>query len=516
MINRESIKAFLARKLSSYDWIKKLSTKQLIRDAGEVITTKGWWDHQRACFMLLLWLRRFMLFIDMGGGKTFIVLKLIEYRKSRGKAPQAIVFVPYVTSVSTWIDESTKHTKLVCVPLIGSTENNLHKLQHAEGDLFVISYPSAVAMLAEPVKQIGKKKKKWTVDPKRIRTEFARFDMLVLDEVHRCKSIQSLTYRMCRVISARCTYVTGLTGTPFGRDLMDLWPQFYLIDFGETLGETMGFYREVFFKTEINYWGGFEYKFKQKLFDKLQAVIKNKSIRYSIDELRDMPPREYIPRKIETHSGIKNYADQALAVIKGIQVQKSASDFRAMESEYLKLRQLSSGFMTLHGNENSKMQVSFDENPKLDALQELVEDMPHGCKMVVFHHFIYTNVIISQRLKEMKVGHARVYGKSKDPIGELRRFRDDDRCTVLVINSRSGSSSLNLQHANYVVFFEQPDSAIDRQQAERRCWRPGQSRRVFVYDLLMNGTADWAMNKANKAGEDLLKNLLDGKTTLTV
>jgi len=515
MIRQKTINEFLDRKLNSYDWIKKVTTAQLKADVTPMLPNKGWWDHQRACFLLLESLKRFMLFIDMGGGKTFICLSLIKYLKLNGKPSKAIVFVPYVTSVATWIDEQLKHTpELTCVPLIGSTENNLQKLQHAQGDLFVISYPSAVAMLAEPVRKIGKRNKKWTVDPAKIRATFKDFNVLVLDEVHRCKSVSSLTYRMCRAIAAQCEYVTGLTGTPFGRDLSDLWPQFYLIDFGETLGPTFGFYQNVWFKQKINYWGGYEFDFKQSLFKTLQRTIKNRSIRYAIDELHDLPPKEYITKRIDAHTGIKNYADKALAVIKGIQVQKAASNYRAMESEYLKLRQLSSGFMTLHGDDSAKLQVAFDENPKLDALQELVEDMPWGCKMVVFHHFVYTNTLISDRLKHMKVKHARIYGRSKDPIGELQRFGKDDKCRVLVINSRSGSSSLNLQHANYVVFFEQPDSPVDRQQAERRCWRPGQDRRVFIYDLLMDNTVDWPMHKANKAGESLLKNLLDGKAKL--
>jgi SNF2 family DNA or RNA helicase len=515
VINQASIHAFLARKLDSFDWLKSKPTDELIETVDTMLPNKGWWDHQRVCFLLLSMLKRFMLFVDMGGGKTFIVLSLLKYRKLRGEKPQAIVFVPYITSVGTWIDETAKHTpELVCVPLLGSTDNNLQKLQNADGDLFVICYQSAVAMMAEDVQRIGVRKKKWTIDPRYAREVFARFDTLVMDEVHRCKSVQSLTYRLCRTISAKCEYVTGLTGTPFGRDLQDLWPQFYLIDFGKTLGPTLGFYREVFFVQKINYWGGFKYKFKQKLFDKLQQVIKNASIRYNINEFHDMPPKEYVQRKINTHSGIKSYADKAMTVIRGIQVQKSASNYRAMESEYLKLRQLSSGFMTLHGDDSAKLQVAFDENPKLDALQELIEDMPYGCKMVVFHHFVYTNNLISERLKQMKVGHARIYGNSKNPLAELRKFGADDKCRVLVINSRSGSSSLNLQHANYVVFFEQPDSAIDRQQAESRCWRPGQGKRVFIYDFLMEGTADTPMHKANKAGENLLKNLLDGKIKL--
>lgn len=513
MINQQAINEFLARKLDNYDWLKKCSTKEL--NESIEFNTKNWWDHQRACYLLLKNLKRFMLFVDMGGGKTFICLNLLRQLKLEGKKPQAIVFVPYVTAVATWIDETSKHTpELVCVPLLGTTKQNREAILNAPGDLFVISYPSAVAMISTPTKVAGKRGKKWNFQASDVREVFKRFNILVMDEIHKNKNVNSLAYRMCRAISAKSEYVAGLTGTPFGRDLTDLWTQFYLIDFGKTLGPTLGFYRSVFFTQTPNYWGGFKYKFKQALFKKLQGIIKNASIRYNINEFHDMPPRSYNTIRLAAHSGILSYAEKCLTVIRGIQVQKSASNYRAMESEYLKLRQLSSGFMTLQGDEADKLSVAFDENPKLDALQELIEDMPWGCKMVVFHHFVYTNELISKRLKQMKVGHARVYGKSKDPIAELRRFSLDDKCKVLVINSRSGSSSLNLQHANYAVFFEQPDSAIDRQQAERRIWRPGQTKRCLIYDLLMDQTVDWPMNKANKAGENLLKNLLDGRAKL--
>jgi SNF2 family DNA or RNA helicase len=509
MINKEAVKVFLSRKLQNYDWLKAKSPQSLKDETPELPDSA--WLHQRACYLLFSSLKRFMLLVDMGGGKTLICLSVIKQRKLNSEKPKAIVFVPYITSVATWIDETAKHTpELNCIPLLGTTENNLLKLKTSEADLFVIAYPSAVAMLSM---KDPRRPKKWTIDPKQVREVFSGFDTLVLDEIHRCKSVGSLTYRMCRAISAQCEYVVGLTGTPFGRDLLDLWPQFNLIDFGDTLGDTLGLYRAVFFKQTINFWGGWEYSFKPKLFDALQRTIKNKSIRYAIDELHDMPPREYIIKRVTAHSGIKGYADMSLAVIRGIQVQKGTSNYRAMESEYMKLRQISSGFMTVHGDENSKIQVGFDENPKLDALQELVEDMAWGCKMVVFHHFVYTNHLISERLKKMKVGHARIYGGSKNPINELRKFASDDKCRVLVINSRSGSSSLNLQHANYVVFFEQPD-CVDRQQAERRVWRPGQAKRVLIYDLMMDKTADWPMHENNKAGKDLLRNLLDGKVKL--
>ncbi len=515
MIRAATIDAFLARKLTSFDWIKSYGSNDLDQALGELnpppdFGTAKLWNHQKVGLLLCLELKRFMLHWSMGAGKTLLTLMLLKYRKQCGEKPKAIVFVPYITSVDTWVEEVKKHAPdLRCVALLGSTAANLERLGD-DGDLFVICYSSAVAMVAEAVPS-SRGKSKWQLNAKDVRQYFASFDMLVCDEIHRAKSSSSLTYRMCRAISSQCEYVLGLTGTPFGKDLQDLWPQFYLIDFGETLGPTLGFYRSVFFKTKINYWGGYEYTFKRRLMPVLKRVIKNRSIHYGLDEFYDMPPKDYIVRNLPPPADSEGYIQASLQALR--EAQKGRAEYHVIENNYLKLRQLSSGFLTLRGEDNDKLQIQFPNNPKLDQLLDIIGGIgDHKC--VCFHHFVFTNSLISERLREYKIPHARIWGGSKDPIGQLKKFRDDPNCQVLVINVKSGSSSLNLQFANYLIFFEQPDSPIDRAQAEARVWRPEQANRVFIYDLLIKGTIDHQLHTSNQAGANLLQELLSGKAKL--
>lgn len=469
------------------------------------------WNHQKVCLLIALSYRRFMFHVDMGGGKTLLCLTLLNHRKTLGQTPRAVVLVPYITAIDTWVTEARKHTPgLVCVPLLGSIEQNRATLE-GEGDLFIACYQSAVALVTGREETSGKTK--WTLPPGSVSAAFKGFDTLVLDEVQKCKNIHSLTYQMCKALARQCSWVYGLTGTPFGRDLQDLWPQFYLIDAGQTLGTTLGFYRAVFFTQKKNYFGGWDFKFQKKLLPDLTRAIKNRSIRYSIEEFADLPPREYIRREFSLPDAARGYAEKALDNLRSALKGSDTDKYRLVESSYLQLRQLSSGFMTFKGEDNDRLQIKFESNPKLDSLSDIVDSLPDGSKLVVFHHFVYTNTLISERLTQMKVPHARVWGGQKDPLGELNRFREDPTCRVLVINSRSGSASLNLQIANYVVFFEQPDSPIDRQQAERRTWRPGQDKRVFYIDLFVRDTYDLKLYEANVAGRDLLRALLDGEET---
>src|SRR5882672_144990 len=215
MINPRFIKKFLKRPTNSFDWIKSCGDAQLQTafaelnpkpDFGEVKL----WRHQKACFLLLEELQRFMLHIGMGGGKTLLTLLLLKYRKQRGEKPKAIVFVPYITSILTWVEEVEKHAPdLVAVPLCGSARSNHDLLHGGVGDLFIMCYQSGVAMLS--IHQ----RKKWKLRAADVRSHFADFDMLVMDEIHKCKSVTSMTYRMCRAISAQSDWVLGLTGTPF-------------------------------------------------------------------------------------------------------------------------------------------------------------------------------------------------------------------------------------------------------------------------------------------------------------
>lgn len=517
MLQKSAIDDFLKRELNNFEWLKKETSQALDQALAELdpkpdFATNNLWAHQKAALLLLNEFGRFLLHFDMGGGKSLTTLSYLRYLKQQHENLKAIIFVPYLTAISTWIDETAKFAPhLRCVPLMGTTTENMKALLEADGDLFVMAYPSAVAMLSTSTK--GRNgKNQWKIEPKDVRDCFAKFSMLVMDEIHVSRNIHSLTYKMLRSISAQCQWAVGLTGTPFNKELLDLWSQFYLIDFGETLGPSLGFYREVFFNKKINYWGGFEYNFKKKLFSTLQAIIKNISISYGIDEMHDMPERQFIIKRLKANLSQAGYAENAINEIKkALATEAGTAKLEVVKSNYLRLRQLSSGFMTLRGEDDEKVQIAFDENPKLDALIELINEMPPDSKILVFHHFVYTNEMISNKLTELKIGHARIWSGQKKILEELRRFKNDPACKVLVLNDKIGSTSLNLQFASYICFYEQPDSAIDRQQAERRVWRPGQKNKVIVYDLFVNGTYDEAIWRANKEGENLLHRLLHEK-----
>lgn len=520
MISKEATQKFLNRQLDDFEWVKDLSPTRINQVLEDVIPShlsEGLWLHQKMMLLIMQHQPRFMLFSGMGSGKTRTVLTHLQVRKLRGEKPKAIVFVPYLTAVDTWIGEVDKFApELVYCPLLGSSVENLNTIRTTDADLFPICYQTAVAMFTESVKvQVRVKgefvtKTKWHFNPDLVDEVISNFDTLVCDEIHRCKDFKSQTFLLCSYISQKVEWAYGMTGTPFGEDLQSLWPEFYIIDFGHTLGSTISFYREIFFRKKSGFWGGFKYEFKKKLKNRLRTIIRNKSIHFETNELVDIPDKQYIPIRIHPHGSVKGHIDKALAELKAAVIDK---DYQVVGSSFLTLRQISSGFVTFKSeDEESKerLKIKFDHNPKLDALCGLIEDIPDDTKMVVFHEYIFSNEMISERLTKMKVGHARIWGGQKDPLGQLKKFREDKNCKVLVINSKSGSSALNLQNASIIVFYECPP-VIDRAQAEARCWRPGQTKRVQIYDFLVKNTLDEEYYDAVRQGGDLLKQFLTGK-----
>ena len=63
------------------------------------------------------------------------------------------------------------------------------------------------------------------------------FDMAVIDELSSFKNHQSKRFRAMKAMRPKVKRIVGLTGTPTGNGLMDLWAEFRLLDMGERLGK---------------------------------------------------------------------------------------------------------------------------------------------------------------------------------------------------------------------------------------------------------------------------------------
>lgn len=506
IIDPAAVEAYLSRPLDSFDELKQVTHEELAAEARELgfrfVTEPR--THQLVSCLIGVIEPAFLFFLDMGAGKSKVPLDLIRYRKKRGELHRALILAPELIHMYSWEEQLKQHAPdLSYVLLLGEREERL-SLVNRKSDICLMNYKGLEVYMSRRVKLT--KGGRQHLDPDAAGRFASQFNFLVLDESHRLGNHQALVYKLCSWLSSACTFRYALTGSPFGRDPMKLWPQFQLIDQGATLG-LLGLFRSAFFHAKVNYWGGIDYTFRTERKIDLHRIIKHRSLRLEI-KLSEKPDYIRIPVRLSGEG--KMFYER---IIK--RLAESKGDYRSLENSFVRMRQCASGFLSMKADDESRIEVRIEPNPKLEALRQFLLDLDEGEKFLIFHDFITSGNNIRRLLDEMKIGYASLYGGVKDVEGQYRRFLTEPKCRAFVLQSQTGSEAINPQGVcRYALFYESPIDSIRRTQAEKRVHRPGQQRKVFIYDFVMQGTVEEKILVYIDQGKDLLRAVLNGEERL--
>lgn len=525
MITKQAVRDFLRKPRDDWSWYGKLTDDELDRRRDRLPVDPPIWNrllrHQKQGVLLGIRLKKVAYWYATGTGKTLMMLALARYFDAKGTLDRVLVLVPNLVNKQEWADEINKHcgTRIPYIVLDGSMEERWKTLQTTDAVLILETYTGLTRLLSnkQPAPkpkarfvngrwQRGKDTKKNVLAPNAERiAELSKLcNMVVLDESGAVGNQASLTYRIVKKLVWAADYGYELNGTPFGRDPTPLWGQMNCLDRGDTLGESLGLFRAAFFH-EVSNGFGTEYKFINKMSDDLHQLLKNRSLRCQADEA-DLPQTVRIRKLI-------NLGHDASIVYKKARdsLRKARGQVTATKNEFLRMRQISSGFLGYADDETGKRaEFEFADNPKLEMLLDIVSSVQEAYKVVVFNEFTFSGSMICRELAKLKINHARIYGGTKNPEAELSRFKNDDECRVLVLQSAAGGMGLNLQIAKYCIYFESPVSPRLRQQTEARVVRQGSEHgKVYVYDLVARGV-DFGILEFHREGKDLLEAILNG------
>ena len=509
MIDPRAIAAFLDHPRDSHAWVKRLSEADLDSALADLAfapadPTRPLRKHQKAVCLLGLCYPQFFLQLDMGLGKSRIVLEVLNHFYRDLKLRSTLILVPTEHAVFSWENEIARWK--ILLPFLAlpnaPTAEKWDALNEFDRGLIIATYPGLTWMVSGKV-QKGKRVK-LAKDRKLVDRLAKRLDAIVLDESTKIGNHASLAYKICRALSEHCRIRYALAGRPFARDPMMLWSQQFLIDRGASLGETLGLYRAALFTEKRGYFGGYEYTFDKRMEPDLARMMQHRSISYASSECQALPPVTRIVEEVRLPQDIAAYYEKAreqLKAAKGNPLQ--------IQQTFLRMRQLSSGFIGYRDDESGeRAEIVFPENPKLDALMDLVSAIPQDCKFVIFYEYTHSGRTISKALVDAKIKHGWLWSGTKDGRAIQERFNADSDYRGLVVQSKVGAMALNLQAANYCLFYESPVSVIDREQSGRRCFREGQTKPGFMYDLVARGTVDSRILAFHKSGEELMRALL--------
>lgn len=508
MIPQAAIKDFLKAPRDDHRWLKELDVKQLddaLAALEPVSKINSLRKHQKVGILLGVAHPQFCFWYDMGTGKTILSLELLRYWWERFQIRRALIFVTSDKAFPTW-EKQLKTWNIDLPYLTLSASSSVEKwkaLDQFKNGLIFLTYPGAVAMTSVRVK--GKRgKNKMVLDKVLVKRLARNVDALVLDESTRVAN-DSLTSDLCAKIRKSARFCYALAGRPFGRDPTMLWRQHYIVDGGQTLGETLGLFRAAFFSESDNPWAKYakDYTFKKRMLPELMRIVQHRSISYAAEECIDVPDFQSIIEEVSLPEEANAYYQKVVD-----QIIEAKGNLELMKNAFLRMRQLSSGFLGFRNDASEKVEVAFAENPKLDRLLELIESMPDESKSVCFYDYTHTGRSVVERLKAAGRDVIWLWSGTKDYKADLQRFIENPNCTDAVINNRVGAYSLDgLQVANYCYMVESAISVIDREQAERRLRRQGQLKKVMQYDLVVKGTLDKRILQFHKEGGELLQAL---------
>ncbi len=175
------------------------------------------WQHQREALTFVKDKPGSMLAMEMGTGKSKVAIDLMDAQDYR----RVLILCPLSVVAGVWPGELTKHSRApwTVLPLAhGSVKDKQAQaemaLASAERVAVVINYESA---WREPFGSWAKKQK---------------WDLVVMDESHRCKSPGGVASRYCSRLSDRIPQRLALTGTPMPHSPLDIYAQYRALDKG--------------------------------------------------------------------------------------------------------------------------------------------------------------------------------------------------------------------------------------------------------------------------------------------
>lgn len=486
LISRQATDDFLARRLDSFLWMKSLSAQQLHGELCRMRVQPYFktppWLHQLVCFAIGVHRPEFLFLLDMGAGKSKIILDLITQAQREKRLKRALIGVPRVINMSSWTDDIAKHSDLGAWPInCEDIEEKWERIAEPDGDVSIIDYQGLHWALCKRVGGKGKSARKLEPDEKRIAHVQKLYNFIALDESHKLANHESLWFQLFRRLTKTAEFTYATTGTLFGKKVEMAWPQFYLVDGGETFGPNLGLFRSSFFTAKPNPWGrGEKFEYRPGMDATLNRMMQHRSIRYDESEFSDLPPRVSIVEQYDM--GIEQ-REHYMRALEGL--INAGGNIEELDGAWVKMRRIAAGYLTWK-DEHGDHVLPFKHNPKLDGLEALLDGMGDRAKAIVAYDYTETGRMLCERVAKMGIGYEWFWGGAKDKEGIRHRFMTDPKCRVLVMNSEAGGTGNDgLQVARYMFLYETPTPPITRKQIIKRIHRPGTTMRTYIYDMVM-------------------------------
>jgi superfamily II DNA or RNA helicase len=401
---------------------------------------------------------------DMGLGKTVQLLAHVCLQKEHKKLTAPFLVVCPTSVLPNWLSECEKFAPHLKVVSFHGSERSAVTRALKDADLVITTYPILHCDFDSllDVEWLG----------------------IALDEAQAIKNHATKLSQAARSLKAK--YRFCLSGTPVENHLGELWSQFQFLLPG-ILGDQNRF-RDTF-RNPIEREGNVE---RKRL---LARRIRPFVLRRTKQEVaKELPDKIYIEQKIELGGSQRDlYEIVRLASSKQIRKEIAQKGFKHSQiiilDALLKLRQVCCDPRLV----KLTAARTVTQSNKLDELLVMLEQLrEEERKVLVFSQFTSMLDLIAAELTEREFKYVIITGATRDRRKPVQEFQEGD-AQVFLISLKAGGTGLNLTAADVVIHYDPWWNPAAEEQATDRAHRIGQTKTVFVYKLIAQGTIEQKM-----------------------
>ena len=433
----------------------------------------------------------FAYFMEMGTGKTKVLIDNLSMLYDKGKVNGALIVAPKGV-VGTWYNQELPahlpdHIENVTV----LWQSNLNKKQKEKLRQFHDPDNShKLQILIMNVEAFSTEKGySWALSFLNCHKS-----LMAIDESTTIKNPKAKRTKNILTLSTQSDYRRIMTGSPVTRNPLDLYTQCEFLDPYHLNFSSYYAFRNRYAEMKtmhvsgrsIQVVGGFRH------LEELSDSLKPFSYRVLKENCLDLPDKIYMKREIQLTTEQKDLYEQmrkeALATLNG----KTVTTMTAL-TQLMRLHQITCGHFS--ADDGTVQEI---KNNRLSELLDVLEEIEG--KAIIWAHYQH-DVKNIFKLLEDKYGPGSVvhyYGKTLPDQRDyaIKNFKDNDRVRFFVGTPQTGGYGITLVQANTVIYYSNGYDLEKRMQSEDRAHRIGQKKKVTYVDIIAEDTVDTKIVKS--------------------
>jgi len=431
----------------------------------------------------------FAYFMEMGTGKTKVLIDNLAMLYDKGKVDGALIIAPkgvvgtwYKQELPTHLPDHIENVTVLWQPLITK------KQQESLDELF--GTDNKLHILVMNVEALS------TLKGKKFASSFlnSHSSMMAIDESTTIKNSSAKRTKNILELSNMAKYRRIMTGSPVTKNPLDLYSQCEFLSPWLLNFQSFYAFRNRYAEMKTIHARGRSIQVVNhfKNIGELSDKLKNFSYRVLKEDCLDLPDKIYIKRHVSlTPDQVRLYNQMktaALAILNGKQVTSVT-----VLTQLMRLHQITCGHFTADDGSTQ----SVDSN-RLNELMSVLDET-EGKAIIWANYQLSVGEIIQRIIKEHgEDSYVHYYGltSQEERQDNIRKFQEDPKCRFLIGTPQTGGYGITLTQANTVIYYSNGYDLEKRLQSEDRAHRIGQKKSVTYVDLIAEKTVDEKIVKA--------------------